>query len=247
MEIPPEFRWLRAGRRIAVVHDAVHATLGPLLLALPAGPPAGAVGLHGGRGGSYRLPLADGDSIVVRLYRRGGVIAHIIRETYFGWPPRPFLELVTTEEARRRGAPVPEVLGACIERRWTGGYRGAIVTRHLHDTETLWAALGRVRDTEQRRALTRGAAAAVRALHDAGIHHPDLNLNNCLVRRSGHRVEAFVIVLDRARATRAALGTPQRQRALRRLERSARKLDPEGKVIEAADLSVLRESCEVSA
>jgi 3-deoxy-D-manno-octulosonic acid kinase len=243
LRVPPEFVWVRAGGRIVLVHSSVRRTLGRLLLTAPHAPPDGAVALPGGRGGTYRITLDGGDVVVLRLYRRGGFIGGLVRETYWGWPPRPFLELATTEEARRRGVPVPQVLGARIDRRGSGAYRGVLVTRHLPGTETLWALLNRRDDEEGRQALSRSAGRTVRALQDAGIYHPDLTLNNCLVRDEGGTFAAFVVDLDRARAMRGALGARLRQRMVRRLERSARKLDPEGKVVGADTLRVLREAC----
>ena len=189
------------------------------------------------------MTLDDGQTIVFRSYRRGGLLSRFIRETYWTRPPRPFLELATTEEARRRGAPVPEALGARIDLLAAGCYRGALVTRYLHDTETLWRVFTRGQDVERRRSLSRRAGRAVRVLQDAGIYHPDLNLSNCIVRDEGGRVQVFVVDLDRAGARSGALPRFQRRRMLRRLERSVRKLDPYGEVLAAADLAALRDAC----
>jgi hypothetical protein len=241
--IPPQFRWIRAGRRVVLVHEALEATVGQLLLTAPHAGPPGGVPLAAGRGGAYRLTLDDGETIVFRSYRRGGLLAHFVRETYWTRPPRPFLELATTEEARRRGVPVPEALGARIDLLAAGCYRGALVTRFLHDTETLWGVFRRGQDAERRRQLSHGAGRAVRAMQDAGIYHPDLNLTNCIVRDEGEGVQVFVVDLDRAGTRRGALPAFQRHRMLRRLERSARKLDPHGEVLAAADLAALREAC----
>jgi hypothetical protein len=243
LSVPPQFRWIHAGRRVVLVHEAFESSVGQLLLKTPHGPPPGGLPLGGGRGGAYRLTLEDGETIVFRSYRRGGLLAHFIRETYWTRPPRPFLELATTEEARRRGVPVPEALGARIDLLPAGCYRGALVTRYLHDTETLWRVFSRGQDPEGRRRLSRGAGRAVRALQDAGIYHPDLNLSNCIVRDQGGRVQVFVVDLDRAGTRSGALPPSQRQRMLRRLERSARKLDPHGEVLAARDLAALREAC----
>ena len=47
------------------------------------------------------------------------------------------LELILTDEARRRGIAVAEVLGARVDRLAAGLYRGAIVTREIAGAETL--------------------------------------------------------------------------------------------------------------
>jgi 3-deoxy-D-manno-octulosonic acid kinase len=243
LQPPSDFRWLRSARRLVLVHEAVEQSIGQLLLSLPHAPPPGGVRLAGGRGGAYRLTLDDGDVVVLRLYRRGGVLARFNRETYWSRPPRPFAELVTTDEARRRGVPVPAALGARIDICRTGGYRGALVTRYLPDTETLWSRLRRGPDPEQRRILTRGAGKIVRILTNAGIYHPDLNLHNCLVRDHCGQPQLFVVDLDRAGARRGALPDAQRDRMLQRLVRSARKLDPLGEVLAPADIATLRDAC----
>jgi 3-deoxy-D-manno-octulosonic acid kinase len=243
LQPPSGFLWLHSTRRRVLVHETVEASIGALLLSLPHAPPPGSVPLASGRGGAYRITLDDGDVIVLRLYRRGGALARFNRETYWARPPRPFAELVTTDEARRRGVPVPEVLGARIDICRSGGYRGALVTRYLQDTETLWQRLRRGPDPEHRRDLTRGAGEMVRTLRNAGIYHPDLNLHNCIVRDQGGRPELFVVDLDRAGARRGALPDAQRDKMLQRLVRSARKLDPLGEVLAPADIAMLRDAC----
>jgi hypothetical protein len=138
---------------------------------------------------------------------------------------------------------VPEVLGASVDRLWNGSYRGALVTRHLPWTETLWERLKGTGDAEHRRRLSRSAGYAVRVLCEAGIYHPDLNLNNCIVREEDGTIEVFIVDFDRARVRKGALGGMLRRRTLRRLERSARKLDPERKVIGTDELKALRDAC----
>jgi len=243
LHVPSDFVWIRSGRRLALVHEAATPCLKVLLLTVPHGCALGGVPLGGGRGGTYRITLDRGEVVVMRFYRRGGLLAHLVRDTYWDWPARPFVELATTAEARRRGVPVPEVLGARIDRLWNGSYRGALVTRHLEATETLWERLKRTPDAERRRVLSREAGHAVRALWEAGVYHPDLNLNNCIVREEDGGLQVFVVDFDRARVRQTALGEAPRQRVLRRLERSARKLDPEGKVVGAEELCALRKAC----
>lgn len=238
--VPPEFLWVRAGRRIALVHRALDRTLGRLLLTAPAGPPAGATALAGGRGGTYRMTLDGGDVVVLRLGRRGGILGPVLRDLYWGSPPRPFVELVTTAEARQRGVPGPEPLGARVDHMWGGWYRGIVVTRHLRETETLWRCLQEASDARRRQNLSRAAGRAVRALCEAGVYHPDLNLNNCVVRQTGDAVEAFIVDFDRAQLADPASGAGFRDQMLQRLERSARKLDPGGTVVTADELEALR-------
>ena len=90
------------------------------------------------------------------------------------------------------------------------------------------------RSEDLARLVLRGAAtradltatiAAVRAMHDRGVIHPDLNLGNVLLRPQGQGLpEAFLIDFDRATFAPGPLPFAARQAALRRLERSCAKL-----------------------
>ena len=93
---------------------------------------------------------------MLRSYRRGGVAARVVRETYLGLGARPFRELVVTTEARRRGVAAPEVLAARVEGRLA--YRGAIVTAEIAGTVTLLEALRQADDGARRRALAAARA-----------------------------------------------------------------------------------------
>jgi 3-deoxy-D-manno-octulosonic acid kinase len=178
---------------------------------------------RGGRGATWAITLGTGNRAVLRWYRRGGVLRHLVRDRYFGWSPRPMLELVLTNEARRRGIAVPEVLGARVDRLAAGLYRGAIVTREIADAETLGDAVRRDPPARERASIAAEVARAVRRMHDRGLHHRDLNVGNVLLSRRGDALDVHVIDLDRARLG-DTVTRRQRQRALRRLARSLVKL-----------------------
>jgi tRNA A-37 threonylcarbamoyl transferase component Bud32 len=65
-------------------------------------------------------------------------------------------------------------------------------------------------------------------MHNAGIAHADLNLSNILVRTAEDLPMVLLIDFDRARAFPGSLLPRQRERNLRRLQRSLNKLDPGG-------------------
>jgi 3-deoxy-D-manno-octulosonic acid kinase len=163
---------------------------------------------------------------VLRLYRRGGLLARLVRETYLGVAKRPLRELAVTAEARRRGVPAAEVLAARVE----GGlaYRGALLTAELPGALTLLEALGRAPDAVGRRALAAAAGRAVALLHAAGIAHADLNATNIVVHADSGGVAVALLDFDRARLRPGPLGHTARRRNLRRLARSFAKLDPDG-------------------
>jgi 3-deoxy-D-manno-octulosonic acid kinase len=224
MTVPPGYTVLADGARRAVVRDDLVPALAAWLLTAPLAPPAEATPIGGGRGAAFRVPSAGG--IVVRFGRRGGAIARLVRDRYLDVRPRPWRELAVSIAARERGAPVPEVLAACVH-GW-GAYRSAIVTRELPGVAPILAALAAVPPGESRAAVAAAAGVAVARLHRAGVVHADLNLSNIVV---GDDVAA-IVDLDRARLRTRGLGPRIRERSLRRLRRSLAKLDPDGALVD---------------
>ena len=196
--------------------------------------------LAGGRGGSALYTYAEGE-VVLRTCRRGGLPAYLMHDAYVGCRPRPFRELGVTDILCQRGAPVIEVYGAAVRWRLPGLYNGWLATRFFPAARTLWQWASARPGPAERIAGFRQVGRAVAALHCAGGHHPDLNLNNILIGpRSADGVEPKVVLIDFDRA-RLAQGSPQQAEAdLQRLTRSARKLDPGGAIISVADLDAVR-------
>lgn len=179
-----------------------------------------------GRIGAYRLD--NGETALVRAYHHGGMLRHLNGEFFFTWPPRPFKELAVTEQVRRRGVPTPELLGACVDRVWGPFYRGWLMSRELEGGQDLWAALQSERyRSASRESLLEAVADSLRTMHRRGVYHSDLNLKNILVRLDHGRVQGYIIDLDKARLFPAAVPSALAEKNLRRLLRSACKLDPE--------------------
>ena len=236
--LPSGYALLSAATVRAAVRRDLVPTLGPWLLRAELEMPPDAEPIASGRGAAYRALLPGGVRAVVRPYRRGGLVARVVRRTYVGRWPRPLRELVLTAEARRRGVAVPEVLAARVE----GGvaYRGALVTAEVPWARPLLEAL-RAADPATRRLLAATAGRAVGAMHEAGVFHADLNLDNILIDAREGGATATVIDLDRARLTSGPLSRQARRRNLRRLERSVRKLDPRAAVFGPESLAGFRE------
>ena len=201
--------------------------------------------LAGGRGAVWAVPLANGERGVLRWYRRGGAVRHLIYDRYFGWTPRPIRELALTETAIGRGVPAPQVLAARVDRLPFGWYRGAIVTREVPDALTFADALRRLDDDTERRNLLGAVGRAVRDLHDRGIHHRDLNANNILVDRTEGAWRVHFIDFDRANVHRV-VGPRLRARELRRLERSLAKLARGGMPLGGDDTRLVRAAYEAN-
>jgi 3-deoxy-D-manno-octulosonic acid kinase len=209
----------------------------PLLLSAARGEAVGdaVCALSGGRGGAMVVRVR-GNEVVLRPCRRGGLPARMLRETYFGWNPRPLRELCTLERLRRRGVPVVEPLGACVCWLVPGCFRGWIVTRYVQGARTVWEWAASGTAGAGRAAVWRQVGTAIRQLHRAGARHPDLNLHNILLSPTAEAGRIVFVDFDRPR-----LSTMFRNAAadLARLRRSVRKLDPEGRRITTGDLDQL--------
>ncbi len=186
--------------------------------------------IAGGRGGTASVHTPRG-RVVLRPYRRGGAMRWL-GSTFFGFRPRPFHEFWTLLAAWRRGLPVVEPVAAIVERGFGPSYKGWLVTIEVGGAEPLsrW-----IRENRVAPAIA-PLAASLRRIHAAGLRHPDLNLGNVLVREG----PSFLFLdFDRARLDGRPLGDWKRRSALRRLRRSARKLDPEGTAFPDAELDRL--------
>ena len=168
------------------------------------------------------------------------MIGSILSDVYAGMTPRPLTELGLTVEAMRRGIPVAEPMGAMIE--WIGPalYRGFFLTRAVRGM-TLWEFLKTDDDPIVRGHVLRQARSAIDTMHNQGLFHADLNLHNLLVTQARESFTVIIIDLDKSRLFDAPLSAAMRRANAARLVRSARKLDPSGRSIDAAALSILQQ------
>jgi 3-deoxy-D-manno-octulosonic acid kinase len=234
VRVPDGYTVLRRWHVRALVRSDLVTDLAPWLLASRLVVPQGSQALRGGRGAAHRVRLPGGIAAVLRYYRRGGWLARLVRESYLGSTARPFRELVVTVEARRRGVAAAEVLAARVEGWLT--YRGAIVTAEVPDAVPVIEAL-RDATGDRRRALATAVARVVADMHRAGVFHGDLNLTNLVARGVTAGPDVTILDFDRARVGRAPLGARARERNLRRLARSLRKLDPAGHLAAPDDVA----------
>jgi hypothetical protein len=232
---PSDFEYVRDGSATMLVRSECCSWLLPLLRARQSDWASYQTqALAAGRGGA-RLVRTDGHEVVVRPYRRGGLAAWVLHDTYFGWHPRPFRELGTLAALRQSGAPVVEVYAAVVQWLAPGCYRGWLVTRYVAGSRTLWEWLSEHPQSPQRAQVLAQVGRAIRRLHDCGSGHPDLNLNNILIGASPEAADPPPVVFIDFDGPRR---TPQADVA--RLERSARKLDRDGTRVTAADLDTVR-------
>jgi 3-deoxy-D-manno-octulosonic acid kinase len=169
---------------------------------------------------------------LVRPYRHGGLLGAVTRRVFFTWPPRPLRELAINEELRRRGVPTVEPCGACVEPLWGPFYKGWFISRELTGARDLWETVsGSFIVGFDNGAVLRAAADGVRRLHREGVYHDDLNLKNILLRREREGLKSYIIDFDKATLFLGPLPAAIAQRNIKRLRRSARKLDPAGRYI----------------
>ena len=234
----PSFGRLMLGRRTVYLRRDL-VPLAPRIIAriekLRAG--AGREG-SGNRLSAMRLAVENAPEMIVRFSRRGGMARFLLDDLYFGFDPRPVRELAITDEAAKRGIPVAEPLGAIVQWTCPGVYRGAFITRAIPGI-TLWEFLRTDDDPHVREHVLGLARQAIDAMHAGGLVHADLNLHNLLVATGAERFSVAILDLDKARLLAYPAPAPIRRRNLDRLLRSARKLDPEGRIIDAAAREIL--------
>ena len=169
----------------------------------------------GGRGAAWFVETPDG-AVVLRQYRRGGLMARLSERSYafLGFDrTRSFAELRLLQVLRDQGLPVPEPVAAMAERRGGFTYRAWIMVRRIPDAVPMpdAANLGRIE-------LWQRVGALIRRFHDVGLDHADLNCDNILVAGD----ELYLIDFDKCRLRRPESGAWQAGN-LKRLRRSVDK------------------------
>lgn len=203
--------------RGAILHDAAFSRDPRVLFDLDALRSSGALSdAPGGRGSISYIRLGE-DSLVLRRYLRGGLVAKLSKDRYL-WTgeerTRSFAEFRLLLRLLDLGLPVPRPVAARYQRRQLT-YGGELVTALLPGTESLAARWLGGRD---RRDDWEAAGRCIRRFHDAGVRHADLNAHNVMLDGGGG-----VWLLDFDRGRLLAPG-PWRARVLARLARSLQKI-----------------------
>lgn len=192
----------------------------------------------GNRQSGFTLKLSGGPDLFVRHAHRGGMIRHLLKDIHVGLHPRPVRELAVAAEAQRRGIPVAEPVGAVVDWLAPMAYRGAFLTRAMSGL-TLWELIRTDDDAYVRAHVLEQARRAIDTMHQLGLFHADLNLHNLFVTQSRDSFAVAILDLDRSRLFRTAVPPGLRRRNFSRLLRSARKLDPDGRFLDARALASL--------
>jgi 3-deoxy-D-manno-octulosonic acid kinase len=172
--------------------------------------------VSGGRGSAWFVGPAS-QPLVLRHYRRGGLIARLSEDRYW-WSGeervRAFAEWRLLQYLAQRGLRVPKPVAA-FYRRAGMTYRCDLITQRIVSAQSLSAALAGSPLPER---TWRAIGAAIARLHSHGVDHADLNAHNILL---DDNQGISVIDFDRGRLRapgRWTLGN------LRRLERSLSKI-----------------------
>ena len=135
-----------------------------------------------GRGSSF-LIQADERSLVLRHYRRGGVMAQFSADRYW-WQgaerTRSFREWHLLYHLHRAALPVPLPVAAAY-RRQGRSYSADLLVQRIPDVRSLAAAI-RAEPLPLERWVAIGRW--IRHLHERGVCHADLNAHNILLGES---------------------------------------------------------------
>lgn len=149
-----------------------------------------AVQTRGGRGAVWRVAGEFGEG-VLRHYRRGGLVAHLVRDRY-PWhgedSTRSFREFRLLAELVARGLPVPRPLAAGYRRAGLT-YRADLLTELVPQARTFADAVGET-------ALWPSIGRMLARFHREGVWHADLNAHNVLVDAND---QVWLIDFDRGR------------------------------------------------
>jgi 3-deoxy-D-manno-octulosonic acid kinase len=165
-----------------------------------------------GRGTTYFVQQ-DKHTLVLRHYRRGGMIRHVSEDSflYSGIKnTRPWQELSLLNTMNQIGLAVPVGIAGFVERKGLT-FKADIITLCIDDSQDIHTKLcqGPVHD-DNWKAIGR----VIRDLHNAQVYHHDLNIHNILQDASG---KVWVIDFDKCKTQ---TGDGWKQDNLDRLKRS---------------------------
>lgn len=182
---------------------------------------------YAGRGVTPAIPITSRppERMILRPYRRGGLFRFLVRDLYWG-DRRPLNELCVGAAALQAGIPTAAVLAAVAFKASGPLHRCYLITKELAGCRDLTSFLSSARSGtaaeafRNKRALLAHVARAVRAMHDRGFYHGDLNLKNILIDAEQQTI--YIIDWDKSRAQEnisAALRSSNMVRCCRSMEK----------------------------
>ena len=177
-----------------------------------------------GRGTVHFVRTGENKGLVLRHYRRGGLVARLVRDRYWWrgeFQTRAFREWQLLYHLHRAGLPVPAPVAARYQRHGFT-YTADLITERLLDSVSL-ATMVRARGIPILGWIIIGRC--IRMFHDLGVCHADLNAHNVLL--VGDDL-VYLIDFDRGRLMKPGLWCDGNLVRLRRsLEKITYKLPPE--------------------
>jgi len=173
-----------------------------------------------GRGASLFLNIDNAD-LVLRHYRRGGMVRNISEQSYI-WQglqrTRAWREFAVLGTLELLGLPSPKPY-ACQVKHHGVAYTATLITYYLAGvTLAEQVCTEPVADTQWQ-----NIGKCIRRFHDAGVDHADLNAHNILI-------DAYSVALidfDRA-VINSSFSKNRFEKNLKRLKRSLNKIDSSG-------------------
>lgn len=223
----------RGGYSLLVSPEVAESALDPLIEKFRDAPPS-AAGALAGRAGASALPIEGVATVVVKHYRRGGLLGRCNSRLYlrFGMT-RAEREFALLNAARAVGinAPVP-LLAA-----WRGRlvYQAWLAMRWIENDGTL--ATISVLDEDRVRRVSEALVAQIRLLIEHRIMHVDLHPGNVIVDRQD---QVYILDFDKA-ATFHGSQNRLRDMYLHRWRRAVIKHGLPEILVEAVCLSLLRD------
>lgn len=171
---------------------------------------------EGGRGSAWFI-AADDRELVLRHYRRGGLIARWSRDRYV-WTgaesTRSFAEWYLLYQLREAGLPVPVPIAATYLRRGFT-YTATLLIERIPRSHSLAALLAKA---PQPHDTWVGLGRCLKRFHRGGVFHADLNAHNVLCDEDG---TTWLVDFDRGELRKPGLWCDSN---LVRLRRSLEKL-----------------------
>lgn len=179
-------------------------------------PARGSARAPGSGRGTVWFQTVGAHTLVLRHYRRGGLVGRLVRDRYAPEPlarTRAMAELALLQRLVAWGLDVPRAAAA----RWQRAglfYRADILVQRIPGAEDLSEQL---QQAPLPAADWQAVGAAIARLHRHGVHHSDLNCHNLM-----RDVQGRVWIIDFDKCAVRAPG-PWQQANLERLRRSLRK------------------------
>ena len=162
--------------------------------------PASVASNNNGRGTVYfrSLPTQAGNcNVVVKQYRRGGMVRHFNKNLYWHGhysQSRAWLEFKLLVKMTAMSLPVPTPVAARVKRTFLHLYESTIVTQEIEQSKTLADCLKLHSDQPVDHTLWQNTGETIKRFHTANIYHADLNASNILI---GGNDQVYLIDFDK--------------------------------------------------